>query len=113
MSRTKLLLETWILASVLAFINFILALAFHIATVTNFDFFTAANFMIPEFGGMLIIGACLMSRQPLEDKKRFDSEGNPNKSWKFAILGKKILLASVFLLAFSGLFFILGIVFPA
>jgi hypothetical protein len=112
MSRTKLLIETWILASVLAFINFIIALIIHIATVTNFDFFTAANFMIPEFGVMLIVGACLMSRQPLEDSKRFDAEGNPTKSWKYAILGKKILLASVFLLAFSGLFFILGIVFP-
>ncbi|MGY5865286.1 MAG: hypothetical protein RTV41_11845 [Candidatus Thorarchaeota archaeon] len=112
MSRTKLLLETWILASVLAFINFIVALTIHIATVTNFDFFTAANFMIPEFGVMLIVGACLMSRQPLEDEKRFDTEGNPTKSWKFTILGKKILLASIFLLAFSGFFFILGNVFP-
>ena len=113
MSRTKLLLETWILASVLAFINFILALVIHIATATNFDFFTATNFMIPEFGGMLIFGACLMSRQPLEERKRFDADGNPTKSWKYAILGKKILLASVFLLAFSGLFFVLGNIFPS
>ncbi|MFW9768996.1 MAG: hypothetical protein ACFFF9_14320 [Candidatus Thorarchaeota archaeon] len=112
MSRTKLLLQTWVIASVLAFINLIIALIIHIATTTNFDFFTAANFMIPEFGLMLIAGSCLMSRQPLEDDKRYDAEGNPVKSWRYALLGRNILIASVFLLAFSGLFFILGVVFP-
>ncbi len=112
MTRTELLRGTWIIASILAFINIIIALAIHIATSTNFDFFTAANLMIPEFGVMLIIGACLMARQPLEDEKRYDEDGNPTKSWRFAIIGRKILLASVFLLAFSGVFFILGLVFP-
>lgn len=112
MTRTELLRGTWIIASFLAFLNILIALAIHIATSTNFDFFTAANMMIPEFGVMLIVGACLMARQPLEDDKRFDADGNPTKSWQFAILGKKILLASVFLLAFTGLFFLLGLVFP-
>jgi len=108
MSRTKLLFDTWLMVSVLAFINVIIALVIHIATGTNFDFFTAANLMIPEFGVMLIVGACLMSRQPLEDEKRYDADGSPTKSWQFALHGRKILLASIFLLAFSGLFFILG-----
>ncbi|MHA1613523.1 MAG: hypothetical protein ACTSYJ_01685 [Candidatus Thorarchaeota archaeon] len=112
MTRSELLFGTWIIASFLAFINVIIALTIHIATSTNFDFFTAANLMIPEFGVMLIIGACLMGRQPLEDEKRYDEDGNPTKSWKYAIIGKKILLSSVFLLAFTGLFFILGLVFP-
>ena len=112
MARTELLRGTWIIASFLAFLNIIIALAIHITTSTNFDFFTAANLMIPEFGVMLIIGACLMGRQPLDDEKRYDEDGNPTKSWEFAILGKKILLASVFLLAFTGIFFILGLVFP-
>ncbi|GAH26434.1 unnamed protein product [marine sediment metagenome] len=112
MTRSELLSGTWIIASFLALINVIIALTIHIATSTNFDFFTAANLMIPEFGVMLIIGACLMGRQPLEDEKRYDEDGNPTKSWKYAIIGKKILLSSVFLLAFTGLFFILGLVFP-
>ncbi|MHA2397012.1 MAG: hypothetical protein ACXAC0_09935 [Candidatus Thorarchaeota archaeon] len=111
-SRSKLLLETWIIASILAFINAIVALVIHISTATVFDFFTAANFMIPEFGIMLILGACLMSRQPLDDEKRFDADGNPTKSWQYALIGKKILLAAVFLLAFSGFFYLLGLVFP-
>lgn len=112
MSRTKLFRETWIIASLLAFINAIIALLIHVITVSNFDFFTAANLMIPEFGVMLLLGACLMSRQPLDDEKRLDADGNPTKSWRYSLLGKKILLASIFLLAFSGLFFILGLSFP-
>jgi hypothetical protein len=111
-SRSKLLLETWIIASLMTFINAIIALTIHISTSTNFDFFTAANLMIPEFGVMLILGACLMSRQPLDDEKRHDADGNPTKSWRFALLGKTILLASFFLLSFSGLFYLLGLVFP-
>ena len=112
MTRTDLLRGTWIIASFLAFLNIIIALVIHITTSTNFDFFTSANLMIPEFGVMLIIGACLMGRQPLDDEKRYDEDGNPTRSWKYAIIGKKILLASVFLLAFTGLFIILGLVFP-
>ena len=113
MSLSKLLFETWIIASFLAFLNIIVALVIHMSTATNFDFFTASNLMIPEFGGMLIVGACMMSRQPLEDEKRYDADGNPTKSWQFALLGKKILLAAIFLLAFSGLFILLGQIFPA
>jgi hypothetical protein len=112
MNRSKLLLETWIIASILAFLNVIIAMIIHLSTATNFDFFTAANFMIPEFGFMLVIGACLMSRQPLEDEKRYDDAGNPVRTWRAALFGQKILLASVFLLAFSGLFFILGMFIP-
>ena len=111
-SRSKLLLETWIIASLLAFINAIVALVIHISTATVFDFFTAANLMIPEFGIMLILGACLMSRQPLDDEKRFDADGNQTKSWRYALIGKKILLTAVFLLAFSGFFYLLGLAFP-
>ncbi|TFG33157.1 hypothetical protein EU527_08675 [Candidatus Thorarchaeota archaeon] len=108
---SKLLFETWIISSTLALINIIVALAIHITTGTNFDFFTPSNLMIPEFGVMLVLGACLMSRQPLDDAKRYDSEGNPTKSWRYALLGKKIILASFFLLAFIGLFYLLGLVF--
>ncbi len=111
MSRSKLLFETWMIACFLTFINLIVALVIHITTTTNFDFYTAANLMIPEFGVMLIVGSCLMSRQPIDDEKRHDADGNPTTTWKFALYGKKILLAAVFLLAFGGLLFLLGLFF--
>ncbi|MFW9788787.1 MAG: hypothetical protein ACFFE2_09135 [Candidatus Thorarchaeota archaeon] len=110
--RSRFLLETWIIASMLALINLILALVIHILTSTNFDFFTAANLSIPEFGVLLIIGSCLMSRQPLDDAKKHDSEGKPTPSWQRAQLGQRILLGSIFLLAFAGFYYILGISLP-
>jgi hypothetical protein len=111
-SRLRFLFETWILASLLAFINLIIAMTIHISTGTNFDWFTASNFMIPEFGIMLILGSVLMSRQPLDDDKRFDVQGNPTKSWQYAIYGRKVFVVSFFLLAFTGMFYLLGIAFP-
>lgn len=109
---SKFLLETWIIASLLSLLNVIIALVIHIQTGTRFDFFTAANLSIPEFGLLLIFGACLMSRQPLDDSARYDTEGRPTKSWKGAQLGQRVLLSALFLLAFAGLFYILGMVFP-
>jgi len=109
---SKLLFETWIISSMLALINLIVALAIHMITATYFDFFTASNLMLPEFGVMLLLGACLMSRQPLDETKRYDSEGNATRSWRYTLLGKKTLLASIFLLAFGGLFYLLGLAFP-
>lgn len=109
---SKFLLETWIIATLLSLFNVIIALVVHIETGTPFDFFTAANLSIPEFGLLLIFGACLMSRQPLDDAARYDTEGKPTKSWARAQLGQRVLLSAIFLLAFAGLFYILGIVFP-
>ena len=60
--------------------------------------------LILEFGIMLIAGACLMSRQPLEEAERYDSEGNPVQSWKMALIGRRILISSIFVILFSALF---------
>jgi hypothetical protein len=110
---SKLLFETWIIATFLAFINLVIAMTIHLVTATAFDFFTASNLMIPEFGVMLILGSCLMGRQPLDDDKRYDPDGIPTKAWRYALFGRKTLLAAFFLLAFTGLFYLLGIAFPS
>lgn len=58
-----------------------------------------------EFGLLLITGACLMSRQPLEDKDRYTDDGSYSKAWKIALLGRKLLIAAlvlfVYFIAFS------------
>ena len=58
-----------------------------------------------EFGLLLITGACLMSRQPLEDKDRYTDDGSYSKVWKMALLGRKLLIAAlvlfVYFIAFS------------
>jgi hypothetical protein len=89
----------------------ILSLVYHFARATSYTFFTAATPCILMFGVFLIIGACLMSRQPLEDDKRYDEEGKPTKTWYYALLGQKILLISLFMLVYVGLFWAFGVLF--
>jgi hypothetical protein len=109
---TKLLLESWIIASYVSLINIITAAVVHTASRTGFDFFTASNLAIPEFGVMLLLGACFLGRQPLEDEKRFDEAGLPTRPWLYALFGRKVLVSSLFLMTFGGLFYILGLYFP-
>ena len=96
------------LASVLAVLDILLALLLLVAFGNVSVFYTASNFLFTEFAGMLIIGGCLMARQPLEDSNRYDDNGNPVMSWRVALIGRKLLGASLFVLVFSGLFGILG-----
>jgi hypothetical protein len=77
----------------------------------NYTFFTAATPCILEFGVLLVLGACMMSRQPLDDDKRYDDDGNPTKTWYYALIGQKVILISLFLLPYLGLFWAFGILF--
>jgi len=53
-----------------------------------------------EFGLLLIIGSCLMSRQPLENKDRYNDDGSLTKTWRMALLGQRLLVAALFLLLY-------------
>lgn len=66
--------------------------------------YAVSNFLVLEFAVLLILGGCLMARQPLEDKGRFDASGKPSMSWRMAIYGRELLTTSVFVLVFSLLF---------
>lgn len=55
-------------------------------------------------GVFLLLGSCLYARQPLDSAKRYDSDGIPTQSWGIAVLGLRLMLASVFLF-FYGLLF--------
>ncbi len=109
MSRSKLLLDTWLITTLLALFNILITLIFHIFTASSFDFYTATIPCILEFGLLLLVGACLMSRQPLDDDKRYDEEGNATKSWEYTLFGQKALLMSVFMVPYIGLFYVFGI----
>ena len=62
-------------------------------------------------GILLFLGGCLFSRQPLEDSKRYDAEGNPSPAWRRALLGLSLMIASVFLFLYGLLFTLVAIVF--
>jgi hypothetical protein len=90
-----------ILASVFVIADLMIAFAAVAIQGTGSFLQHASNLLILEFGIMLVAGGCLMSRQPLEDKKRYDSSGKPTTSWEIALLGREILVSSMFVLIFS------------
>jgi hypothetical protein len=111
--RYHMALESMAFTTFLIVIDIILTVVISVTAQIPYSFFAVATFMIPEFGIMFILGGCLMARQPLKDDERYDQDGNPVRSWKYAILGKKVLLSAFFLFIFAGLFTFLGLlIFP-
>ena len=104
-------LEPLGIAVAIVMIDVIIAMIFAIVDPTVSIFLTIPVYLILEFGVMLILGACLMVRQPLEDDKRFDKQGAPVRSWIWAMRGKRILTASVFVLIFAFCIGGLGMLF--
>jgi len=100
-SRYFFLYEAMGIASILVVIDLVVGLILFVSTGTESVSRHASNLLILEFGIMLIVGGCLMARQPLEDKKRYDESGKPTASWRVALLGRKILMSSIFIFVFS------------
>jgi hypothetical protein len=62
---------------------------------------TTSAYLFLEFGIMLLLGACFMTRQPLEVEKRFDEKGLPVRAWVWAMRGQNVLVTSLFVLMFA------------
>jgi hypothetical protein len=105
------ILEPLGIAIAIAMIDVIIAMIITIVDPTASLFLAVSGYLIFEFGLMLILGTCFMARQPLEVEKRFDEQGVPVRSWIWAMRGKKVLLASIFVLIFAFCFGGLGTLF--
>ncbi|MHA2136125.1 MAG: hypothetical protein ACXAEN_20030 [Candidatus Thorarchaeota archaeon] len=107
-SKAQFALQAMAVASVIAMVNLLAAfMLFLVSAVVN-TFVVASNFMFVEFTIMMMVGACMFAREPLDDTKKYDEEGNPVSSWRMAQTGKKILASSLFVAVFSLLFTFLG-----
>lgn len=105
------ILEPLGIAIAIVMIDMIIAMIIILADPTASLFLTVSGYLILEFGLMLILGTCFMSRQPLEVEKRFDEQGAPVRSWIWAMRGRKVLFASIFVLIFVFCFGGLGTLF--
>ena len=101
--------EVMVLTSFLIVIDIILSLIISVTVQVPFSISAVAILMIPEFGVMFIVGGCLMARQPLKDEDRFDMEGIMVRSWRYAIVGKKMMFSAFLLFIFAALFTLIGI----
>jgi hypothetical protein len=102
--RYQFILEAITLASVIVVADLLIGFLILIAAAGASYFLMVSNTLMIEFGAMLILGGCLMARQPLVDEKRYDTLGKPTRAWRFALLGRQVLLISVFVLLFALLF---------
>ncbi len=108
-SRT--IIESLAIASMLVVIDLFVAFIFFLVNPAILVLPSAASYMILEFGVMLILGSCMMARQPLDDDKRLDKDGNQVLAWKWALKGKKVLISSVFVLLLGIVLGFLGGIF--
>jgi len=104
----KGLLEALAYASLILVLDLLVALVSFFVNPTVWVLYSASNFAILEFAILLILGGCLAAREPLDDQKKTDENGKPTKSWKAALLGRKMLATALFLLMYGALLVVLG-----
>ena len=108
--RAHLLLKAMTISSLIAVFDIIIELTLSVLTLTAFSFFDVATILIPEFGVLLIVGSCLMARDPLEDERRYHEDGSPVRAWKYTLIGREVLLVAALLFILMVLFTLLGYV---
>ncbi|MFW9927501.1 MAG: hypothetical protein ACFFDM_12180 [Candidatus Thorarchaeota archaeon] len=84
-------------SAVLMVINLGVGFAVTLVLQEPLMYFIASGLAFIEIALLLILGGCLMARQPLDDRNRYDSDGNFTKEYKMFRLGRQFLLASVLL----------------
>ncbi len=52
-------------------------------------------------GVALLVGACLMSRQPLRDEDRLNPDGSHTPSWRMAVIGRQLLIGALIVLLYG------------
>ncbi len=109
-SKTKLVLESMVIAAVLTTVDIAVSFLVLLFDATLSILSIVSTVLFTEFAIMLVIGGCMMAREPLDDDKKYDSEGNPVTAWKMTLIGRKILLGALFVFAFSFLFYAIDLV---
>ena len=90
-----------LIATSLMIINLLVGFIATLANATSMTASTTASIAFLEIGILLILGGCMMARQPLKDEDRLDKDGVPTSTWKMALIGRQMLFAAmlIFVLA--------------
>ncbi|UCE09247.1 MAG: hypothetical protein JSW61_09730 [Candidatus Thorarchaeota archaeon] len=103
-SRVQFLLQALAIASIITIADLAVAFLYFLLSSGVNVYVVASNLLFLEFGVMLMVGACLITREPLDEEKKYDEEGAPVRSMLMAQSAKKVLASSVFVVLFSFLF---------
>ncbi len=104
------LLEPLAIAALMTVLDIAVAGVIVLLFVRASLFAAVSDLLLLEFAVLLIVGACMMGRQPLNDEDRYDSAGRPVRSWQVALVGRTLLLVAVYSLLFIVLFTLLAFV---
>ncbi|MFW9803988.1 MAG: hypothetical protein ACFFFC_15100 [Candidatus Thorarchaeota archaeon] len=103
-TQTGFILATAIM-SVIAVTGFIATIVFQMPIFS--DVVGILSFLIIVI--FLLFGGCLLARMPLVDEKRYNPDGTPLPSWRRALLGYRLVLASFILFLYGLLFTFVGV----
>jgi hypothetical protein len=100
-----------LLATALMSLNLLIGFISTLLTQITLMSIVAQGSAFLEFGLLLVLGSCLMSRQPLDNKDRYNDDGSHTTSWRITLIGRQMLLAAVFLFLYFVAFSIAAIYF--
>lgn len=101
-----------LLATCLMSINLVIGFAVTITTQRLQTSAIAGDGGFIEFGVLMIVGGCLMSRQPLHDSGRYTKDGEPTSAWRMARIGKQLLYAGVILFVYVAILSLSSLIIP-
>ena len=101
-----------LLATALMSINLVIGLIATILSQSLQVSMITGSLGFVELGVFLIIGGCLVSRQPLEDLARYEENGEPTSAWKRTRIGRQLLVAAFMLFLYVGVISILTYFVP-
>ena len=95
----------------LTIINVVMGVLWIFVDNTSLISLTATGFGFLEFAIFLIVGACLMARDPLNEEDRLDEFGMPTRGYKMVLFGRVLMISAMLLFLIMGLLFVLGSLF--
>ena len=96
-------------ATLLMSLNITIGFIATLATALPLIAYIAGTGALIELGLMMIVGGCLMSRQPLQESGRYNADGTATNAWKMAVIGRRLLFGAVILLLYSMILGLLGL----
>jgi hypothetical protein len=98
--KYRFLFEVMALSSVIVVLDIAIS-AVVVAIAMQSLFGMVSNLLLIEFAFLLVLGGCMMSRQPLREE---NEDETPSKAQNMYQLGRKFLVTSGFVFIFSVLF---------
>lgn len=100
--------QAFLLATFLVLLDLVFGVAVSIIAQAPLVSYVAASGAFIEIGVALVVGGCLMARQPLDTEDRYTSDGTPTSGWRIALIGRRLLITAAILFPYAGFISFVG-----